>query len=77
MVAKYPIQFNIKLSEHDVERIRIASEKTEIPTSTLARYILRQWLAATENTIDKSPFNNEIPQNLFKSLGNFIESSDC
>jgi hypothetical protein len=48
MAVKYPNMFFIRLTHEDRKRIKEASEKAEIPPSTLARKVLRQWLRSTE-----------------------------
>ena len=48
MAAKYPQKLFMRLSEEDRERLNKISEKAEIPPSTLARKVLRQWLREHE-----------------------------
>lgn len=59
MSARYPNMLFIRISQEDKELIEKASEKEDIPTSTLARKILRQWLQhsieAHPSAIEKRP----------------------
>ena len=48
MAAKYPNMFFIRLTHEDRRRIKKASEKAQIPPSTLACKVLRQWLQSAE-----------------------------
>jgi hypothetical protein len=48
MAVKYPSRFFIRLTHEDRKQIKEASEKAEIPASTLARKVLRQWLRSVE-----------------------------
>ena len=48
MAVKYPNMFNIRLTHEDRKQLWEASEKAEIPPSTLARRVLRQWLRSAE-----------------------------
>ena len=52
MAVKYPNMFFIRITDEDKRQIEEASEKEDIPPSTLARKVLRQWLrsASTEKT---------------------------
>jgi predicted DNA-binding protein len=53
---KFPAAFSIKLTEQDKERLNRISEKTEIPSSTLVRRVIRQWLKSVE-----AEFQNQNP----------------
>lgn len=44
MAARYPNMFFIRITNEDRRQIEEASEKEDMPASTLARKILRQWL---------------------------------
>lgn len=46
MSVKFPNNCNIKLTDNDRRRLLEASQKHEIPTATLARKVLRDWLRA-------------------------------
>ena len=48
MTRKYPNMFNIRLTCKDKKQIEAASIQEDIPPSTLARKILRQWLRAND-----------------------------
>lgn len=48
MASKYPNTFFIRLTHEDRERIEEISRKNEVPASTLARKVLRQWLRSAE-----------------------------
>lgn len=50
--SKYPNWFNVRLSNEDRARMEAAAEQAEIPASTLARKILRQWLQASEAAVE-------------------------
>ena len=39
---------NVRLTDEDRRRMEAAAEKAEIPASTLARKIIRQWLRSSE-----------------------------
>ena len=57
MSIKYPSGCNIRLSLDDRQRLDEASQKAEIPPSTLARRALREWLRTNEiaNTEKSQP----------------------
>lgn len=48
MAPKYPTMFFMRLSDEDREQIEELSKKADIPPSTLARKVLRQWLRSAE-----------------------------
>ncbi len=48
MAVKYPQIFFMRLTDEDKKQIEVASERAEIPPSTLARKILRDWLRSSE-----------------------------
>ena len=48
MAVKYPNMFFIRLTDEDKRQIEEVSEKEDIPPSTLARKVLRQWLQSVE-----------------------------
>ncbi len=54
-MVKYPSKFFIRISEEDQKRIKEASIEEEIPPSTLARRILRQWLQSNEFRNSEKP----------------------
>lgn len=50
MTVKYPKIFNLRLTDEDIQQLDKASAKAEIPPSTLARKVLRQWLRSAQST---------------------------
>lgn len=50
MAVKYPNLMFVRLTNKDRERVVQASEREEMPPSTLIRKALRQWLRSTETS---------------------------
>lgn len=69
MAVKYSNMLFIRLTHEDRRRIEKASEKVEIPPSTLARKVLRQWLQSAEVA---PTLMEEIPSSI--TIGDHISS---
>lgn len=52
MAPVYPINFNIRLSHKDRNQLNDISIKSDIPASTLARKILRQWMRSNDGSFN-------------------------
>lgn len=50
MAVKYPNLLNLRLTDEDLKQLEEASEKFDIPRSTLIRRVWREWLKSTEKT---------------------------
>ena len=53
MAVKFPTSCNIKLTYEDRQKLENASQKIEIPASTLVRKVLRDWLRSNESANDE------------------------
>ncbi len=55
MPIKYPHMFFMRITEEDRRQIEEASAREDIPPSTLARKVLRQWLRSNDFTSSEKP----------------------